>query len=130
MASTAQWEEVAEVQGFDTWLSTALRELYSLSALGPDWDSYGSQPISRSAIAAAERLLTSLEVFGDPAPSIVPVSGGGIQIEWHTTHRDLEFEILPNGVVHCFEAAGDQTSSSSVHSIDDARRLACWILGH
>jgi hypothetical protein len=34
-----------------------------------------------------------------PAPFIVPISGGGIQIEWIIADRELELEVLPDGSI-------------------------------
>lgn len=41
------------------------------------------------------------EVMEDftPAPSCVPTSEGGIQLEWHRSGIDLEIEISPRGTV-------------------------------
>jgi hypothetical protein len=37
-------------------------------------------------------LLAQAEVDGLPPPSVVPASGGGIQLEWHLGVRELEIE--------------------------------------
>jgi hypothetical protein len=56
-----------------------------LAALGPDWNGYGEQAITPEAIATLAWI------------SAVPLSSGGIQLEWHTGQFDIEVEIGPDG---------------------------------
>lgn len=82
------------------WLMDVLPRLDELAALEENWDSYGSPPPSADLIGhvlmivqRAERLLGySSQQSVMPTPSIVPLSGGGIQIEWQTQVKELELE--------------------------------------
>lgn len=73
------------------WVREALAEVSELTALAPNWDTYGARPIEA---ASAARVATFLydHAYGDlPAPHVVPMTDGGVQLEWH--RNDLDFEI-------------------------------------
>ena len=83
------------------WLMDVLPRLAELAALQENWDSYGSPPPSPKLIGEAlaivqraERLLGYSQASPMPTPSIVPLSGGGIQIEWQTPVQELELEFF------------------------------------
>lgn len=89
------------------WLTDVLHRLDDLATLQHNWDSYGSPPPSLELMAnalalvqRAERLLGCWRpqeyAIPIPTPSIVPLSGGGIQIEWQTPMKELELEFFEN----------------------------------
>jgi hypothetical protein len=85
-------------------LNAILDRLTRLETFGRDWDSYGSQPPAGSAITKAQQLIWEV-VSQDFAHSgvravpytAVPLSGGGVQIEWQGPSGSVEIEIGP----HC-----------------------------
>lgn len=82
----------------NSWFDHAVRELRDLQALRADWDGYGSPSVQIAALASAAivaALGTTYHVL--PAPTIVPVTGGGVQFSWANGERELELEILPDG---------------------------------
>lgn len=85
-------------------LQPALQRLVQLSGLAQDWDSYGGAPPSSQAISAARRLVIEVaEKFGGLSGelarpyAVVPIAGGGVQIEWAGPEAELEVEIGPDG---------------------------------
>lgn len=58
-----------------------------LQDLKPDWDSYGGREITPEAIKTIKSFHT------------VPCSSGGIQLEIHQDHFDIEIEIGPDGKI-------------------------------
>ena len=74
------------------WFSDAIVRLEGLATLASDWDSYGAKPVAADMTMAAVRFLASVAVAspGVHEPSIVPLSDGGIQVEWHRGGIDLE----------------------------------------
>lgn len=79
------------------WLQSVAVRLRRLITLPPNWNSYGGLPVSPFAAGTAISMLYDLLRDSDPAPTIVPTSRGGVQIEWHTLSKDLEIEIAPSG---------------------------------
>ena len=76
------------------WLPSVQSQLEILTALPQGWDAMGSPPV-RADIGefAINYLLPKIMNDITPAPSLVPVSGGGLQIEWHQNGMDIELFI-------------------------------------
>lgn len=82
-----------------TWdsLSASLRaRLQHLKTLTAGWDGDDATPVSSAAIAEAEGVLESLasSFLNFKEPVLVPKYDGYVQLEWHSSHRTLEFELL------------------------------------
>jgi len=85
-----------------TWFKTAVAELGDLLHLPPNWDSYGAKPVDQRNIGAALELLIRIMQDDTPAPSVVPTTTGGVQLEWHLQGIDLEVEVTSPGRLHAF----------------------------
>lgn len=75
-------------------LDQLLYALNKLTALPPNWDSYGARQINVSCAAVAFHVLMDAMREDTPAPAIVPTSDGHIQFEWHMRGIDLEVEVI------------------------------------
>jgi hypothetical protein len=64
--------------------------LDELRDLREDWDGYGSPPPTEEAIALAELIINA-------EPRVVPLSSGGVQIEWPVA--GAEISITPDGTL-------------------------------
>ena len=85
------------------WVTPLLWAVCELDALQHNWDSYGGLPISLKVAEKAISLLITLQTSsGDPIPSVVPTSNGGIQLEWHEGGVDLEIELSPDTPISLF----------------------------
>lgn len=84
------------------WLRPVIEDLGSLSRLKENWDTYGAPRINDGCIKDALSLLKEVQGDSSPAPSCVPTSEGGIQLEWHRSSIDLEIEISPQGTVEVY----------------------------
>ena len=74
---------------------TTLRRLRELAKLEAGWDSYDASPITEVSIQATERLLECLK---NRSPDCtVPLSGGGVQLEWSGPGGEIEVEIQAYG---------------------------------
>lgn len=62
-----------------------------LRALLQDWDSYGAPPIDLVVLERARAWLAAVQV--------VPMSGGGVQLEWHADGVDVEIAFDIDGTV-------------------------------
>lgn len=84
-------------QGFEEF---CLRKLAALESLEPGWDSESASPIDREIIEAARRFVRSVPDGIAPRPMVVPLSSGGVQLEWHSGRRVLELEFESPETVH------------------------------
>jgi hypothetical protein len=85
-------------------LRSMLDQLKCLKDIKVDWDSYGSEPPSHQAVNVAEALIWNAvgQCYGISGSksvpySILPLSGGGVQIEWHGNSDSIEVEIGARG---------------------------------
>ncbi len=110
------------------WLEAVLRKIEYLASLPLNWDSYGSSPPGAEECQHAKSILTLIEQDSFPAPDIVPVSGGGIQLEWQYQERELELEIVANsGSVNFIKIHEDGTTEEDSYPIT-AREITQGLL--
>ena len=112
------------------WQKDALIALFHVAKLPVDWDSYGSIPPLPKVVKNAERLLMAIKFEDLPVPHIVPVSGGGIQIEWSISARELELEIMPDGSVEYLEVEADKPfleGELDASNINQIQSLILWL---
>jgi hypothetical protein len=74
-----QWEEFASAR------------LAQLERLSPNWDAYGAYPVSRTHSTRAARFLRLVMSDNSPLPDVVPLSDGGVQLEWYLPWGRLDF---------------------------------------
>jgi len=72
------------------WFAPAFKELMDNAALKPNWDSYGGKPTSLRSVGIAGAFLAAYLPADAPGPAITPLSDGGVQLEWHQEHADVE----------------------------------------
>jgi hypothetical protein len=94
-------------------IDAAFRRLWDVEALGTDWDSYGSEATKHVAVATAHRLIWqvymwSLSARRSPSTpySVLPLSDGGVQVEWRGPAGAIEVEISSEGVLGYLLARG------------------------
>lgn len=75
------------------WQIETEARLKQLLSLPRSWDGYGSEPVSQAVAQFALDALSSAAPRHAPSPAIVPISGGGLQIEWHEGGADIELHI-------------------------------------
>jgi len=107
---------------------TILREqLYQLTHLQHGWDGYGSPPVKMEVATIANAVLRNLalaikssytiNIILPQAPYLCPVSGGGLQAEWHFNKQyylELYFDTGCENLVANFYSEGlaDEMSES------------------
>jgi hypothetical protein len=67
--------------------------------LEPGWNSHAAAPPSLAAAEASLDVLVMAVGLAAPAPSLVPLSTGGLQLEWHIGGVDLEAAIEQDGTL-------------------------------
>jgi hypothetical protein len=79
----------------DPWVDDTVDRLGEIAELAPGWDGHGGNPPQPAYIVEAVTFLASVMRPETPAPSIVPTSDGGLQLEWHRAGLDVEVLFSP-----------------------------------
>lgn len=91
------------------WFEVARDALVAILALPAGWNSYAAKAIDFSAVTSAVEVLLGVMDEKTPLPTVVPVSSGGVLLEWHTMNADLEVRVMPNGRVRVtFERVNEE----------------------
>jgi len=125
---TTKRRVVSRVKKPIPWLESVVRKIDDLASLSLNWDSYGSSPPGVEECQYAKSILSLIEQDNFPVPDIVPVSGGGIQLEWQYQGRALELEIVANsGSVNFLKIHEDGTAEEDSYPIT-AREITQGLL--
>lgn len=77
-----------------SWERYVIARMERLVSLPECWDGYEGRPVRvDTGIFAIQLLIETLDP-SSPHPQIVPLSYGGVQIEWHEQGMDLEIEVI------------------------------------
>jgi hypothetical protein len=97
------------------WLNDTLEEVEQLSSLDQDWDGYGAERVSASAAMGAVNFLLKIAYPKLAAPEVVPVSDGGLQVEWH--RNGIDFEVMFEPEEEPRALVEDRTSKAEPESV-------------
>ncbi|OWY02317.1 hypothetical protein [Thioclava sp. IC9] len=75
------------------WSEDADQRIRALMSLEAGWDGHGAEPVRGHVGHYAIGLLNSISDANTAAPTIVPTTSGGLQLEWHANNIDIEIEI-------------------------------------
>jgi hypothetical protein len=133
-----QWDDISldetktRPNDIETPIQTAFTRLDELAELGPNWDSYGADPVTQRAISAARQLLVDIvDRLGTTALetalpyNIAPLNDGGIQLEWISSRCRYEVEISPDGIFTfaTIRRVNNKPKSEVKHNISRAKTL-------
>ena len=96
-----QPEDILKQLSRRSWYKPTLKRLERFLSYGDDWDGYGAQKINERAVGRTMVILYLVALEG-PDPVVVPLSHGGIQIEWYHNDTEVEVEVLPDGNMSIF----------------------------
>ncbi len=85
--------------------------LDKLTTLGRGWDGYDGIPTQHHTVRRAREFLKAIEGHTQIMPDIVPLSNGGLQLEWFVGDYEVEVEIdsSPSGTIQIsFECMADE----------------------
>jgi hypothetical protein len=80
----------APVPALPDWVEPTINAFVGIQNLTDNWNSYGGKAVNRDLINQSLVILGAVMQFDSPAPSVVPLGDGGLQIEWHRRQQDLE----------------------------------------
>lgn len=84
------------------WCVECLNHVERLRELGPNWDSYGACAVHLDSIQIAKQLLRQFaEVKGIACPRVGASPAGHVALswEWQNHSRELDLEVLPDGLL-------------------------------
>ncbi|MGD0292249.1 MAG: hypothetical protein ABSB30_00170 [Terracidiphilus sp.] len=73
-----------------TWVKPTISAIMGVQTLPENWDSYGAKKIKSDLFSQSLSFLGLIMDTTSPAPSVVPLGDGGLQLEWHRKQQDLE----------------------------------------
>jgi hypothetical protein len=124
-----QWSSVIPTRALSQWQIEGIKRLNKVLSLPENWDGYGSRPPTQAAANTAMDLIISINIDDLVPLRVVPVSGGGIQLEWETSTRALELEILDGGTIEYLKTEdGTPVDEGHMHRIDQVRPLLSWLI--
>lgn len=128
--ANSQWSGVTLLNTLSEWKIATIRGLLGLLSRRPNWDSYGSCPPSQNAVSIGVQLILSVEIESFVAAQVVPVGGGGVQLEWSFGSRGLEIEINSDGSIEFLRVESGRAVEEgqiSVGNIAGLRALLLWV---
>ena len=93
-------------------------KIIELLELDLGWDGYGGIPILPNVAACARRLLDTFGNHTRIVPDIVPLSNGGLQLEWFVGGDELEVRIDSDCVASVFYES-DRDDNARQFDLDD-----------
>ena len=109
-------DEICELLESNESLFPSLTEraegtLDELVSLDEGWDGYNGIPALPEVAKHARLFLKRVEKYTDLMPDIIPLSNGGLQLEWYVGKYEVEVEIEPDcTTILLFESRGDGRS--------------------
>jgi hypothetical protein len=123
---TSSWAQVTPMIELGPRAEDAVRMLREFARMPENWDGYDSPPLTAGASHTAMELLAAIG-DGLTGVRIAPVSGGGVQFEWHIGPRELELEILPDGSIQFLIVEGSQMREGDVLTREALEALLRWL---
>lgn len=122
----ARWPQPGTVR----WLSPApylpiefapvVLRLTELLDLRPGWNTYDSSPIQAGAVATAVNVLARSGFVG-LLPDVVPISRGGVQLQWGGDEEAVEIECHADGTISILVDYDGQMREWAADGADDPR---------
>lgn len=110
------------------WMIKTLSELEQVANLPDGWDGYGSPAVLDEVKRNASTFLRCLEIEDIPVAYVGPISGGGVQLEWHCNGRELEVEFTEKDSIGYLKVFQDGSMhEGEFHNLDEARQIIRWL---
>ena len=99
-----------------------------LTGLSPGWDGYSGVAVLPEVADHARDFLRTIGEYAQLVPDVVPLSDGGLQLEWFVGDYEVEVEISPDCSTHfTFECKRDgRNEEHSLGAIIDPTFLATY----
>jgi hypothetical protein len=123
------WSQSILIGELSPGVEAAIKKLLEISTMKPGWDGYRSASISGPAREGALSLLRMIDGLGLPPPRVVPVPGGGIQVEFTKAEKELEIELEPSGQIAFLktDSEGDEEEGRLAQCDPKLLPLLVWL---
>lgn len=102
------------------WIDDVICQVRKLWKLPQNWDSRGAKRIDKNLLETIVKVLSEVMRASTPPPCMIPMSCGGVQLEWHMRGMDLEVEFRSSDDFDVFcEDHFDSTIWEGSFAIDD-----------
>ncbi len=120
-----EWRDYG--QALPGWFDPLLQGFVDLLTLPPNWDSYGAGTIDPDLVREALNFMNDLLGPSSLAPRVVPLSSGGLQLEWHRKPIDLEV-VFDRGEEPFFYFRNRATAEETEQALAENSRLLRTII--
>ena len=87
---------LAPIPRIETLADRSRAAVDELAKLDPGWDGYDGVPVLPRVAEHALHLLKAIGAHTQIIPDVVPLSNGGLQLEWYVGIHEIEVEIAPD----------------------------------
>lgn len=107
------------------WIEPTIEAFAKIQNLQDNWDSYGGKAVNPDTLQQSLAVLAQIMRTNSPAPSIVPLGDGGIQVEWHRKQQDLEivFAVDERPQYYYTNQASNAENNGSVDDVNALIRI-------
>ena len=98
-AATAESEWAEATEGFFQLPDEIEAAIAKLATLPQGWDGYNGFPVQARVAERARRLLKAIMGYTSIIPAVVPLSDGGLQLEWFVGAYEVEIAITLEGTI-------------------------------
>lgn len=124
---SSQWVGGSSVLYLNDWQIAAMKGIYKVQALEPNWDNEGGEPPSQEVVSFAKAIITSLPFEDLQISSVFPTPCGGIQFEWSEGQKELELEILPDCSLEFLKVENGRPAGEGPIAISQVNSLFKWL---
>lgn len=106
-----------------------LMALFRAAALPPNWDGYGSPRLDKKAVNRAAETVRAIDLESMESPAVMPLAGGGVQLEFVENDRELHLCFFPEGTTEYLKIQNRQAlDEGPITSIRDVQTLVTWLV--
>jgi hypothetical protein len=90
------------------WLYSALTQVREIESAGQVIRGMGDFQVAVQTAMSARKVLSGIRIQGLPAPSVAPVSGGGLSVTWTLGAKEVKLSFAPGGEAVYFRVVDDE----------------------
>lgn len=101
-AATAQSDRATAEEASPRLPTEVEASITELVNLPQGWDGYNGLPVRPEVAVHARRFIAVIGKYTQLVPDVVPLSDGGLQLEWFVGAYEVEVAITPDGMAHVY----------------------------